>query len=68
MPEHLSDLWKAIKDDQPVKAVVMDTDFNLTSAKLIRAELYLKNPDCILIVGATDSVLPILKTTRIMGK
>lgn len=65
--ENFGSLWKAIKDDQPVGAVVIDTDLNLTTAKLIRAQLYLKNPDCLFIIGTTDMILTI-GGYKIIGK
>lgn len=67
MTESFSALWKVIKDGQPVKAVLLDTDFNLTSAKIIRAQLYLRDPECLFLVGATDSLLPISKIDQIIG-
>lgn len=47
-------LYKLIKDEKPVKAVICEVDFNLSWAKLVRAQQYLMNPDCLFIVGATD--------------
>lgn len=60
-------LWKAVKDDNPVKAVIIDTDFNVSSTTLIRAEIYLKNPECIFIAGTTDMMLPVTKGFKIIG-
>lgn len=57
---------KAVKDTEPVKAVVFDWDYNLSIAKLVRAQLYLSNPDCLFIVGATDPVLK-MRPATIMG-
>lgn len=47
--------------------MVIDVDFNLTSAKLMRAHLYLRHPDCLLITGATDRLLPVGKGVNIIG-
>lgn len=60
-------LWKAVKDDNPVKAVIVDTDLNVSSPKLIRAEIYLKNPECLFIAGTTDMMLPVSKGFNIVG-
>lgn len=64
--EKFTTVWRNIKDNQPVGAVVLDTDVNLLIAKLLRAELYLKNPECIFVVGTTDMVLSLGYNT-IMG-
>lgn len=37
----------------------MDMDYNLTRLKIIRAEIYLKNPKCEFLVGITDMKYPI---------
>lgn len=64
--EKFSSMWKSIKDDQPVGAVVIDTDVNLAASKLIRAQLYLmNNPECLFVVGTTDMLLTLGKTTLI---
>ncbi|XP_017871101.1 PREDICTED: pyridoxal phosphate phosphatase [Drosophila arizonae] len=65
--ETYEDLARHIFDKQPVRAVVIDVDFNLTSAKLMRAHLYLRHPDCLLITGATDRLLPVGKGVNIIG-
>lgn len=58
--EKFSTLWKLIKDDHQVDAVVIDTDVHLAIAKLLRAQLYLqKNPQCLFLVGTTDMILSI---------
>ncbi|XP_065082767.1 uncharacterized protein LOC135705120 [Ochlerotatus camptorhynchus] len=54
-PESLLLIYPEIHDKKPVKAVIMDYDYNCNHSKLLRAEVYLKtNPDCVLIAGATD--------------
>ncbi|KAG4078050.1 hypothetical protein HA402_002101 [Bradysia odoriphaga] len=65
--EDFATLWKAVKDDNPVKAVIIDSDFNVSSTILIRAEIYLKNPECLFIAGTTDMMLPITKSFKIIG-
>ncbi|XP_037937563.1 glycerol-3-phosphate phosphatase-like [Teleopsis dalmanni] len=54
-------------DRQNVDAVVIDVDFNMSSLKLIKAHVYLKNPKCLLIAGATDLYLPVTKEWNILG-
>ncbi|XP_061388903.1 chronophin-like, partial [Musca vetustissima] len=52
------DLHHAIYNKDPVKAVVIDIDFNLTAWKLMRAQVLLKNPQCLFIAGAADPRIP----------
>ncbi|XP_075155710.1 chronophin [Haematobia irritans] len=52
------DLRNAIYNKEPVKAVVIDIDFNLTAWKLMRAQVHLKDPECIFIAGAADPRIP----------
>ncbi|KAH8387328.1 hypothetical protein KR093_006436 [Drosophila rubida] len=71
-PNHMiedsfSELARHIFDKSPVRAVVIDVDFNLTSTKLLRAHLYLRNPDCLLFTGATDRLLPVTSDINIIG-
>ncbi|XP_017156457.1 pyridoxal phosphate phosphatase [Drosophila miranda] len=66
--ESYQSLAKTIFDRQPVRAVIIDVDFNLTSPKLLRAHMYLmRNPECLLIGGATDRLLPVAKGVNIIG-
>lgn len=65
--ESFSALARHIFDKEPVRAVVVDVDFNLSGAKMIRAHQYLKHPDCLLIGGATDYFLPVSKDIQILG-
>lgn len=54
----MSDLARNLFDNQPVKAVVMDVDFNLSAVKMMKAHLYLKkDPECLFIGGAADPLL-----------
>lgn len=57
-----------VADNKPVKAVIMDTDFSLNSTQMIRAQLYLRNPDCLFLVGTTDQMLPTGQGFKIIGK
>ncbi|EDW57388.2 chronophin isoform X1 [Drosophila virilis] len=61
------DLARNIFDKQPVRAVVIDVDFNLTAPKMLRAHLYLRHPECLLLSGATDRLLPVAKGVNIIG-
>ncbi|XP_065365931.1 uncharacterized protein LOC135958917 [Calliphora vicina] len=54
----LSDLHQAIYSKEPVHAVIIDVDFNLTAWKLMRAQVHLKNPQCLFIAGAADPKIP----------
>ncbi|XP_043659721.1 chronophin [Drosophila teissieri] len=65
--ESYASLAQHIFGREPVRAVIIDVDFNLTSPKLLRAHLYLRHPDCLLIEGATDRLLPVAKGVNIIG-
>ncbi|XP_022208577.2 pyridoxal phosphate phosphatase [Drosophila obscura] len=65
--ESYESLAKTIFDRQPVRAVIIDVDYNLTSPKLLRAHMYLRHPECLLIGGATDRLLPVAKGVNIIG-
>ncbi|XP_054730181.1 chronophin [Anastrepha obliqua] len=67
LKESATEFARHIISDEPVRAVVIDVDFNLSSAKLIRAHIFLRHPDCILIEGATDKLLPIAEDLDIIG-
>lgn len=57
--EDLVKLYKRVADKEPVKFVFLEVDFNFGYSKYLRAELYLRDPECQLIIGATDQRLPI---------
>ncbi|XP_023299808.2 phosphoglycolate phosphatase 1A, chloroplastic isoform X1 [Lucilia cuprina] len=65
--ESFTEAMGYVVDSQPVKAVVIDFDFNLSFLKLMKANLYLRQPDCLLIGGATDFLLPVTKDLSVMG-
>jgi len=41
-----------------VDAVIIDVDFNLSAAKLMRAHVQLQNPKCLFLAGAADALIP----------
>ncbi|XP_035784377.1 phosphoglycolate phosphatase 2-like [Anopheles albimanus] len=66
--ESIAAVAPIIADKQPVKAVIVDFDFNCNNIKLLRAQLYLQsNPDCWFIAGAMDRVLPVGPAMRLIG-
>ncbi|XP_019527239.3 uncharacterized protein LOC109399255 [Aedes albopictus] len=67
-PESLSLIIPKIFDKKPVKAVVVDYDYNCNYPKLLRAELYLKSdPECLLIAGGTDHWTSIRQKINVFG-
>ncbi|XP_001654245.2 phosphoglycolate phosphatase 1B, chloroplastic [Aedes aegypti] len=67
-PESLRLIIPVIYDKKPVKAVVVDYDFNCNHTKLLRAELYLKgDPECMLIAGATDRSISVTQQFEVLG-
>ncbi|XP_065365930.1 chronophin [Calliphora vicina] len=65
--ESFTEAMAHVVDRQPVKAVVIDFDFNLSFLKIMKANFYLRQPDCLLIGGATDFLLPVSKDLSVMG-
>lgn len=59
LEETIQDLAVNIFSNDPVKAVVIDVDFNLSVAKLMKAHRYLKNPNCLFLGGAADLIIPL---------
>lgn len=58
LEESFKKIIATVNDRAPVRAVIVDVDFNVNYPKLLRAEFYLKrDPECLLIAGATDKVL-----------
>lgn len=55
--ETVSALLQDVKDDRPVGAVLIDWDFNLTMRQLHKAQLYLRNKECLFVALATDEFL-----------
>ncbi|KAL9882966.1 uncharacterized protein ACN427_010515 [Glossina fuscipes fuscipes] len=52
------ELRNAIYSTDVVKAVVIDVEFNCTAWKLMRAQMHLKDPECLFIAGAADPKVP----------
>ncbi|XP_058053645.1 uncharacterized protein LOC131205533 [Anopheles bellator] len=68
VPETVAKIIPIINDKQPVKAVIVDFDFNCNNIKLLRAQLYLQHDDdCWFIAGAMDKSLPVGSRTRLIG-
>ncbi|XP_026289110.1 glycerol-3-phosphate phosphatase-like [Frankliniella occidentalis] len=55
MEEDLGAMLRAIHEDTDIGAVIVDLDVNLTFMDLVKATNHLKRPDCMFLVGATDS-------------
>ncbi|KAH8368796.1 hypothetical protein KR084_006040, partial [Drosophila pseudotakahashii] len=56
--ESLRDLHEAIYGGDSVDAVIIDVDFNLSAAKMMRAHVQLQNPKCLFLAGAADALIP----------
>ncbi|XP_016981627.1 4-nitrophenylphosphatase [Drosophila rhopaloa] len=54
----LQDLHEAIFGGDSVEAVIIDVDFNLSAAKMMRAQVQLQNPNCLFLAGAADALIP----------
>ncbi|XP_058819557.1 uncharacterized protein LOC131682228 [Topomyia yanbarensis] len=68
LEESFKKIIATVHDRSPVRAVIVDVDFNLNYPKLLRAELYLKNdPNCLLIAGATDKLLHAKRDFDLIG-
>ncbi|XP_058834999.1 glycerol-3-phosphate phosphatase-like [Topomyia yanbarensis] len=68
MPEMIRLIAPVIYDKKPVKAVIIDFDYNCNNIKLLRAQMYLKgNPDCMLIAGPTDYTVAVSTGFQILG-
>ncbi|XP_058123562.1 uncharacterized protein LOC131294736 [Anopheles ziemanni] len=67
MNESVAEIGQVIADKQPVKAVIVDFDYNCNYIKLLRAQLYMQQGDCWFIAGAMDKVLPLGPKMRLLG-
>lgn len=67
MPESFVHAVKAIREPKPVKAVIVDVDFNHCHPKCARAAFFLTDPDVLFIAGASDLRLPLAKNVSILG-
>lgn len=54
-------------DDPEIGAVVVDLDFNLTYAKLVKAGIVLKRPDVHFILCASDKTVPLGDNFKTIG-
>ncbi|XP_053673797.1 uncharacterized protein LOC128724058 [Anopheles nili] len=64
--ESAKEVIATINDKQPVKAVIVDFDYNCNNIKLLRAQLYLQQGACF-IVGAINKVIPLSPEMRLIG-
>ncbi|XP_058127504.1 glycerol-3-phosphate phosphatase [Anopheles ziemanni] len=68
LPESFHQIIATVDDRAPVRAVVVDVDFNANYPKLMRAEMYLKrHPDCLLIAGAPDKTIHVKPGCDMIG-
>uniref|UniRef100_A0A1L8DZA8 Putative pyridoxal phosphate phosphatase n=1 Tax=Nyssomyia neivai TaxID=330878 RepID=A0A1L8DZA8_9DIPT len=66
--EELGELVKAAKDNLPVKCVIVDFDFFYSYPQMLRAELYLRDPECQFIVGCCiEPRFPIMPGFELIG-
>uniref|UniRef100_A0A182P801 4-nitrophenylphosphatase n=1 Tax=Anopheles epiroticus TaxID=199890 RepID=A0A182P801_9DIPT len=64
--ESIREVGAVVSDGQPVKAVIVDFDYNMNNIKLLRAQMYLQE-DALFIAGAMDKVLPVSPRKRFIG-
>uniref|UniRef100_A0A182MVV2 Uncharacterized protein n=1 Tax=Anopheles culicifacies TaxID=139723 RepID=A0A182MVV2_9DIPT len=68
LPESFHQILATVHDEAPVRAVIVDIDFNVNYPKLMRAERYLKRcADCLLIAGASDKTIHVRDGCEIIG-
>ncbi|EAA06320.5 AGAP000094-PA [Anopheles gambiae str. PEST] len=68
LPESFRQIIATVHDDAPVRAVIVDVDFNANYPKLMRAEMYLRRrADCLLIAGASDKTIHVRDGCEIIG-
>lgn len=67
VPESFTKVVKLIRAPEPVKAVIVDVDFNISHPKVARAAFFLNKPDVLFMTGATDLKLPLGKNLTILG-
>uniref|UniRef100_A0A4Y0BP02 4-nitrophenylphosphatase n=1 Tax=Anopheles funestus TaxID=62324 RepID=A0A4Y0BP02_ANOFN len=68
LPESFHQIIATVHDEAPVRAVIVDIDFNANYPKLMRAEMYLKrSADCLLIAGASDKAIHVRDGCEIIG-
>ncbi|XP_062550326.1 uncharacterized protein LOC134215095 [Armigeres subalbatus] len=58
----------ASTNEPRVGAVVVDIDVNVSLTQLMKAKCYLdRNPDCLLLAGATDYIIPLGEKMDVIG-
>ncbi|KAK3912652.1 Glycerol-3-phosphate phosphatase [Frankliniella fusca] len=55
MEENLVAMLNAIQEDTEIGAVIVDLDVNVTFMDMVIATNHLRRPDCMFLVGATDT-------------
>uniref|UniRef100_A0A1L8DZM7 Putative phosphoglycolate/pyridoxal phosphate phosphatase family n=1 Tax=Nyssomyia neivai TaxID=330878 RepID=A0A1L8DZM7_9DIPT len=65
--ENFGTLTKIVTDGLPVKFVIVDFHFTYTFPQLLRAQIYLRDPECQLIIGVTEKRLPLAKDINLIG-
>ncbi|GAB0094298.1 4-nitrophenylphosphatase [Sergentomyia squamirostris] len=65
--ENIVKLVLTVNDEKPVKCVIYEVDMNFNYGQFLRSELYLRQPDCQLIIGATDHVVGITGDFAVPG-
>ncbi|KAJ9600643.1 hypothetical protein L9F63_026217, partial [Diploptera punctata] len=55
------------KMDHNVGAVIVDFDVNINYAKLTKASIHLRKPDCLFLAGACDMKVPLSSGFKIIG-
>uniref|UniRef100_A0A7G3AXI2 Putative pyridoxal phosphate phosphatase n=1 Tax=Lutzomyia longipalpis TaxID=7200 RepID=A0A7G3AXI2_LUTLO len=66
--ENHEKILKSVNDGAPVRLVIAESDLNFNLAKFWRADIYLKHPECDLIVGAYDRRIPVTQDFDIPGQ
>lgn len=61
------DLEKFLVDDEDIGAVILDSDYRCNLGKIYRASNYLRRPEVLFIVGATDVYVPTQSGHRLLG-
>lgn len=65
--ENQGQLMQYVKDDTPIRAVIIDFDYNFNILKMLKASYYLRQKDCLLIAGCCDNFIPTLNDFAIFG-
>ncbi|XP_055680892.1 uncharacterized protein LOC129788675 [Lutzomyia longipalpis] len=65
--ENFQNLVDVVKDHLPVEFVITYFNFNYSYPQLLRAEMYLRDPGCQLIVGVTEERMPLMPDLEFIG-